>query len=64
MNDYYHFNFTKVFSNGSVKAIEKDDNAELILKIVADNEKYAYNCGIFNVRSNKDRDFSLNIYAK
>jgi hypothetical protein len=37
-NDYYLFNFTKMFSNGSVKAIERDDNAELVLSILPDAE--------------------------
>jgi hypothetical protein len=37
-DDYYFFNFTKIFSNGTVKAIESDDNAELVLSILPDDE--------------------------
>jgi hypothetical protein len=56
---FYSLTFTKIFSNGTVKAIESDDNTELTLRVKTDKNFYVYNCGEFNVRSNKDRDFSL-----
>jgi hypothetical protein len=47
-----------------VSAIESDDNTELLVRIKTDGNYYAYKCGEFNVKSNKDRDFNLTIYAK